>query len=123
MSTPSPLAAGLRQLCPNCGKAPVFSSYLRFCEVCPACGADFRIADAGDGPAVFVMFLVGALVVPFALVLQFGAKAPEWVVLTLALAAAIGLCLALLPPFKATMFALQWRHQAAEARFDTTEEG
>jgi uncharacterized protein (DUF983 family) len=26
--------------------------------------------------------------------------------------------LALLPPFKATLFALQWKHNASEARFD-----
>jgi uncharacterized protein (DUF983 family) len=31
------------------------------------------------------------------------------------LAAAIALCLALLPPFKATLFALQWKHKAREA--------
>jgi uncharacterized protein (DUF983 family) len=123
MSAPSPLAAGLGRLCPNCGKAPVFAGYLRFREACGACGADFRIADAGDGPAVFVMFLVGALVVPFALVLQFGLKAPEWVVLSVSLLLAVSLCVALLPVFKATMFALQWRHKAAEARFDTREEG
>ena len=29
--------------------------------------------------------------------------------------AAIALCLALLPPFKATLFALQWKHKAREA--------
>ncbi len=128
MEAPSLLMAGLRQLCPNCGKAPVFSGYLRFREACPACAADFRIEDAGDGPAVFVMFLVGPIVVPLAMALQFGLKLPGWAVLAITGAATVGLCLALLPPFKATMFALQWRNKAAEARFDTgggseTDEG
>lgn len=123
MAAPSPLEAGLRRLCPSCGKAPVFAGYLRFRSGCEVCGADFSIADAGDGPAVFVMFLVGALVVPFALVLQFGLGLPEWAVLAASLALTVALCLGLLPIFKATMFALQWRHKAAEARFDTREEG
>ncbi len=29
--------------------------------------------------------------------------------------AAVVLCLALLPPFKATLFAMQWKHKAREA--------
>jgi uncharacterized protein (DUF983 family) len=40
---------------------------------------------------------------------------PDWLSLTITLLAAIVLCLALLPPFKATLFALQWKHKAREA--------
>ena len=94
---------------------PVFSSYLRLRDQCPACGADFRAADAGDGPAVFVVLIVGAIVAPLLFILQFGLNLPDWLSLLLTLIAAIALCLALLPPFKATLFALQWKHKAREA--------
>ena len=93
----------------------MFSSYLRLRDHCPACGADFSAADAGDGPAVFVMLIVGAIVAPLLFILQFALHLPDWLSLTLTLIAAIVLCLALLPPFKATLFALQWKHKAGEA--------
>jgi len=93
----------------------VFSSYLRLRANCPACGADFRTADAGDGPTVFVILIVGAIVTPLLFILQFGLHLPDWLSLTLTLLAAVALCLALLPPFKATLFALQWKHKAREA--------
>lgn len=115
---PPPILAGLRLKCPNCGQGDAFQSYLKFAPRCAACGADFSIADAGDGPAVFVMFVVGAIVVPLAFVLQFGLKLPSWAVLGAAGAATVGLSLWLLPRFKATLFALQWRHKAGEARVD-----
>jgi len=115
VTQPSPFLAGARMRCPHCGEGPVFESYLRFAPGCSVCGADFTIADAGDGPAVFVMFVVGALVVPFAFILSFGLHAPDWLMLLASAALAIGLSLALLPRFKAILFALQWRHKASEA--------
>ena len=92
----------------------MFSSYLRLRNTCPVCGADFRVADAGDGPTVFVILIVGAIVTPLLFIFQFALHLPDWLSLTLTLLAAIVLCLALLPPFKATLFALQWKHKARE---------
>ena len=106
--TPSPFVAGLRLRCPQCGKGEVFEGYLKFRDHCRACGADFKSADAGDGPAVFVILIV----------LQFGLDLPGWLALGLTMAAAVALCLALLPPFKAVLFALQWKHKAREATSD-----
>lgn len=96
----------------------MFSSYLKFADHCRACGADFKSADAGDGPAVFVILAVGAIVAPLLIVLQFGLDLSPWLALTIVMIAAIVLCLALLPPFKATLFALQWKHRAREATHD-----
>jgi len=111
----SPWAAGLKLRCPQCGEGKVFASYLRFRDTCAACGADFKAADAGDGPAVFVILIVGAIVAPLLIVLQFGLDLPGWLALTITMIAAIVLCLAILPPFKALLFALQWKHKAREA--------
>jgi uncharacterized protein (DUF983 family) len=93
----------------------VFSSYLRLRDSCPVCGADFRVADAGDGPAVFVILVAGAIVAPLLFILQIALHLPDWLSITLTMIAAVVLCLALLPPFKATLFALQWKHKAREA--------
>lgn len=99
----------------------MFQSYLKFRDACRACGADFKAADAGDGPAVFVILVVGAIVAPLLIVLQFGLDLPGWVALTLTMAAAVALCLALLPPFKALLFAFQWKHKAREATSEDIE--
>ena len=107
--------AGLRLRCPQCGEGEVFAGYLRLRDACRACGADFEAADAGDGPAVFVILVVGAIVAPLLIILQNGTALPDWLALTITLVAAVVLCLALLPPFKATLFALQWKHKAREA--------
>ena len=119
MTGPPPaLAAGLRMRCPQCGQGKVFQSYLKLAQRCPVCGANFAAADAGDGPAVFVVLVVGAIVTPLLFILQFAFHLPGWLSISLTFAATIALCLALLPPFKATLFALQWKHKASEARFD-----
>jgi len=118
MTSPSPFVAGLRGRCPACGEGPVFSGYLKLAPRCSKCGADFSSADSGDGPAVFVIFVVGVIVAPLLIILQFGLELPGWLSVTLTMAAAVALCLALLPVFKATLFALQWKHKAKEAVAD-----
>lgn len=99
----------------------MFQSYLKFRDTCAVCGADFKAADAGDGPAVFVILIVGAIVAPLLIVLQFGLHLPGWLALTITMVAALVLCLALLPPFKAILFALQWKHKAREATLDDVQ--
>jgi uncharacterized protein (DUF983 family) len=117
----SPFAAGLRLRCPQCGQGELFAGYLKFRDRCRVCGADFKSADAGDGPAVFVILIVGAIVAPLLIILQFGFHLPDWIALAITMLAAIVLCLALLPPFKATLFAFQWKHKAREATSDDIE--
>lgn len=116
MSAPDPFIAGIRRRCPQCGEGAVFEGYLRFRDVCAVCGANFKAADAGDGPAVFVILIVGAIVAPLLIIFQFGLNLPSWLSLTLTMIAAVVLCLLLLPPFKAVLFALQWKHKAREVR-------
>jgi uncharacterized protein (DUF983 family) len=95
---------------------------LRFRKACQACGADFSAADAGDGPAVFVILVVGAIVAPLLIVLQVGLDLADWLALTIALVTAVALCLAFLPLFKAGLFALQWKHKAREATHEDLEQ-
>ena len=118
MAEPNPFLAGLRGRCPRCGEGRLFSGYLKIADSCEACGLDFRGEDAGDGPAVFIMFAVGFIVVPLALVAEVAFSPPLWLHLVLWIPVSLGLILALLPPFKATLYALQYAHSAHEGRID-----
>lgn len=121
MSTHSAWQAGLEQRCPQCGQGEVFQGYLKFRDRCRACGADFRGADAGDGPAVFVILIVGAIIAPLLIILQFGLDLPGWLALAITMGAAIALCVALLPVLKSVLFAFQWKHKASQATADDFE--
>ena len=57
----------MRGRCPSCGEGQLFEKFLSFNTACESCDADFTIEDAGDGPAVFVIFLTGIFIIPMAL--------------------------------------------------------
>ena len=114
----SPLSAGVRCVCPNCGQASVFRGYLTFKPECDACGTDFTIADIGDGASFFVMFLAMAVVVPLALLLEIIAEPPIWVHALVWTPFTLAFCLWLLRPAKSILFALQWANAAKEAELD-----
>jgi len=116
MSQPNPILTGIACRCPRCGEGRLFSGYLRIAPSCPACGLDFAFADSGDGPAVFVIFLVAPLIVIIALVAGALFPIPPWLHLLLWIPLTLVLCLALLPPFKGVMVSLQFRHDAHEGR-------
>ncbi len=94
----------------------MFSGFLKFADSCSYCGKDFGNADAGDGPAVFVILIGGALVVPVALAIEFMFHPPAWVHLLIALPLAMVVCMSLLRPFKSTLFALQVANKASEIK-------
>lgn len=100
--------------CPECGKGPLFESILRFRKQCPECGNSFADADAGDGPAVAVIGIAGALLVPVMLILMFGFHLSPWVTLAIMSPLTIVTCVWMLRPFKSTLFALQRHKKAGE---------
>lgn len=112
----SPLMAGLLCRCPRCGEGALFSGFLGLRASCDACGLDYGFADSGDGPAVFIILLVGFIVVGAALVVEALYQPPYWMHALLWLPAAVLLCLGLLRPFKALLIAQQYRHKAEEGR-------
>ncbi|MDP8918626.1 MAG: DUF983 domain-containing protein [Pseudomonadota bacterium] len=117
-SAPSPIAVGLKGLCPRCGKGHLFRGYLKIQPKCEVCGLDLAFADAGDGPAFFVMSIVGILVVALALWAEFAYEPPIWVHLVMWSALSIVLSLALMRPLKGVLVALQYHHKAEEGRFE-----
>jgi uncharacterized protein (DUF983 family) len=56
--------------------------------------------------------------VPIAFILEFAAHWPARAIVALVAALTVGLSLAMLQPFKAILFALQWKHAAGEGRSD-----
>jgi len=61
------LKSDLLGRCPRCGRGQVFAGLLDIRPACSECGLDFTAHDAGDGPAVAGIFLIGAIAVGLAL--------------------------------------------------------
>ncbi|HXF89818.1 MAG TPA: DUF983 domain-containing protein [Xanthobacteraceae bacterium] len=114
----SPFATGLACRCPRCGKGALFAGFLRLKPACEACGLNYGFADAGDGPAVFVIFFSGFVVVFAALLVEVIYQPPYWLHAVLWLPLILLTTLGPLRPVKGLMIALQYHHKAAEGRFD-----
>ena len=102
--------AALMCRCPRCGEGRIFSGLLTVRAACPACGLDLSAEDAGDGPAVFLIFFLGALAVGIAAWLEIEFEPPIWVHLAILTPLIVGGAILLLRPMKAGMIALQYRH-------------
>ena len=112
----SPIAVGIRGRCPRCGEGPLFNGFLSVAERCEVCDLDYGFADSGDGPAIFIMLIVGFIVVAAALVVEVVYQPANWIHALLWGPLALILCLGLLRPFKGVLLALQYHHDAAEGR-------
>lgn len=117
-TVPSAWTAGLAGRCPRCGKGRLFDGFLSLQRRCETCGFDFAFADSGDGPAFFIMSIVGIFVVFCALIVEFAYQPPIWLHLVIWSALAIGLSLAMVRPAKGLLIALQYHHRAAEGRLE-----
>jgi uncharacterized protein (DUF983 family) len=113
---PLPIGRGLAGRCPRCGQGKLFQGFLTLRPRCAACGLDYSFADAGDGPAVFVIMIAGFLVVFAALVVEFVYQPPVWVHAALWIPLILITTLLPLRPMKGLMIALQFHHKAAEGR-------
>jgi uncharacterized protein (DUF983 family) len=115
-SLASTLAAGLAGRCPACGRGKLFSGYLTLAPRCNICGLDYGFAEAGDGPAVFVILVTGFIVVGAALFVEMAYAPPYWLHALIWGPLAILLPLLLLRSFKGVLVALQYKHKAEEGR-------
>ena len=113
-----PVKAGLSGKCPRCGQGRLFSGFLTVGKQCANCRLDYSFADAGDGPAVFVILIIGFLVVGMALWTEVNLNPPLWLHFIIWVPMAIGLSLAALRLIKGVLIALQYRNKAAPGRID-----
>jgi uncharacterized protein (DUF983 family) len=114
----SPVSAAVRGRCPRCGQGLLFRQVLNLRERCSGCGLDYKFIDTGDGPAVFVIFILGFLMMGSALWVEFAYEPPVWVHV-----AAWGLltplvALGLLRLIKGWLIGQQFKHKAEQGRLD-----
>jgi uncharacterized protein (DUF983 family) len=93
----------------------LFTGWVQFADKCRNCGLDLDSFNVGDGPAAFLILIVGAIVVVGALLLDAAVTPPWWVhLIWVPVAAALtigGLRLA-----KAWLLAQEYQHRAREGR-------
>ncbi len=114
-SAPSLAAASLRGLCPRCGQRTLFAGAARFASNCRACGLDFATFNVGDGPAVFLILIIGAILTVAALVVD-SAYSPRWWVHLVWIPIGIGMTLLGLRVGKAALLYQEFKHRAREGR-------
>jgi uncharacterized protein (DUF983 family) len=107
------LRAALLCRCPRCGKGPVFKGLLDIRPTCPVCGLDLAANDSGDGPAVFAIFILGAVFVILAFWVEFRFEPPLWVHAVLWSALMPPAAIGVMRPAKAALLALAYRHRIA----------
>ena len=113
-----PIGRGLRGRCPRCGEGRLFQGFLALRPACGKCGLDYSFADAGDGPAVFVILFGGFVVVFAALMTEVVYQPPYWMHAALWLPLILIVTLAPLRLIKGLLIALQYHHKAAEGRLE-----
>jgi uncharacterized protein (DUF983 family) len=111
----SPLKAALAGDCPRCGAHTLFVGWVSFAKRCRSCGLDFESFNVGDGPAAFLIFIVGTIVVVAALVVD-GAFSPPWWVHLVWIPVATALTIGGLRVSKAWLLGQEYRHRAREGR-------
>ena len=114
-AAPSLAAATAKGLCPRCGAATLFAGTARFAPACRACGLDFAAIDVADGPAAFLILIVGTIVAVAAIVVDLAYSPPWWVHLVW-LPVMIALTLAGLRLGKAALIYQIYHHNAGEGR-------
>ncbi|MBB5984842.1 DUF983 domain-containing protein [Sphingobium lignivorans] len=108
--------AALAARCPRCDVGPLFDGWVRFAPRCRACGLDINQFNVGDGPAAFLILIVGGLVTALALFLQLAASPPFWVHILLWVPLTTVLVVLCLRASKAALLILEYRNQAREGR-------
>jgi uncharacterized protein (DUF983 family) len=111
---PSLLYVALACRCPRCGQGRLFRNLLDVRNRCEVCDLDLRAHDAGDGAAVGVILLLGAIVVGLAFWVEIRFSPPLWLHAVLWPVVTIPLAVVMIRPAKAALVALQFRHRPTE---------
>ncbi|MBR0691623.1 DUF983 domain-containing protein [Bradyrhizobium lablabi] len=107
---------GIACKCPRCGKGKLYAGFLALAPRCDSCGLDYAFIDSGDGPAIFIIMLAGAIVVAAALIVEVKYQPPFWVHAALWLPLIAATTLLPLRVMKSLLIALQFHHKAAPGR-------
>ena len=113
-----PIKSGLAGRCPRCGEGRIFDGFIAVRERCGICGLDNSFADSADGPAVFVIMIIGFVVCGLALWLEVSYGPPLWVHFMIWIPLVLILGLPTLRLLKGVLINLQYANKAAEGRLD-----
>ena len=112
---PSALKAAIAGDCPRCEARTLFDGWVGFAKRCRSCGLDFDSFNVGDGPAAFLIFIVGTITVVAALVVD-GMFSPPWWVHLVWIPFATALTIGGLRVSKGWLLAQEYKHNARDGR-------
>ncbi len=104
----------MRCRCPRCGRGRLYAGLLTVRDRCEVCGLDLSRADAGDGAAVGVILILGAVIVGLAFWVEIAFSPPLWVHAIIWPAVTFPLAVLMMRPSKAALVALQYRNRSGE---------
>lgn len=109
------MAGALAGACPRCTSKTLFAGWARFADRCRACGLDFSSFNVGDGPAAFLILIIGAMLTVAALVVD-GIFSPPWWVHIVWLPIGVAMTVFGLRWAKALLITQEYRQRAREGR-------
>ncbi len=112
----SSLKVALACKCPRCCEGALYEGRwtVALRSSCDVCGLDFTKNDSADGPAVFLIFVLGFLLVPLALLFEVMVAPPLWVHAVLWTVVALSMTVGALKPLKAFIIYLQFKHRPGD---------
>ncbi|MAF47786.1 MAG: DUF983 domain-containing protein [Rhodospirillales bacterium] len=113
----SPILFAIIGRCPRCGSGRLFSGFLTVRAECDHCGLGLTGHDAADGPAVFIILIVGFIVGGLALWFELAVEPPTWVHMVLWPPVIAVLALGALRPFKGAFIGAQYKYRAVDREF------
>jgi len=116
LSPPTPAAVAIKGLCPRCGAKTLFTGPIKFTGRCTGCGLDFTSFNVGDGPAAFLTFLLGGLLVGLSLTLELTLEPPLWLLALILVPLGVASVVGALRIAKGVLLALEYRNSAREGR-------
>ncbi len=108
--------AALKGLCPSCGAPGLFAGPIAFSEKCSVCSVDYTQFNVGDGPAAFLIMIVGAIITVLAIGVELRFSPPFWVHTVLWVPLTAGLVVGLLRIAKALLLILEYQNRAREGQ-------
>lgn len=109
-----PVSAGLKGTCPRCGQGRLFDGLLKPAKECMNCKLDYTFIDSGDGPAVFVIMIMGFVILALVMAFENAFHPPVWLHFIIWGPVIIVSCLWVLRISKGFMIALQYKTNASQ---------
>ena len=113
---PPAVQAALKGLCPRCAAPGLFAGVIIFAPACRNCALDYSQFNVGDGPAAFLIMIVGAIVTIAAITVELKFGPPFWVHILLWIPVTAALVVGLLRIAKGALLVLEYRNRAREGR-------